>query len=101
MGFWGWEQNDGWLQIVMALALPITAAAIWAVLAVPNDTSRSGSAPIAVHGILRLTIEFSFFALSIWAIYDLGFTKLSWIIGFIVVVHYIISYDRIKWLMNH
>jgi len=101
MGFWGWKQSDGWLQFVLALVLPIIAAVIWGVFAVPDDPSRSGSAPIVVHGILRLTIELAFFAFATWAMYDMGYSNLSWIIGIIVAVHYIISYDRIKWLMNH
>ncbi|OUR92056.1 hypothetical protein A9Q87_08125 [Flavobacteriales bacterium 34_180_T64] len=101
MGFWGWEQSDGWLQFVLALGLPITAAVIWGVFAVPDDPSRSGSAPVVVHGILRLTIELLFFVLATWAMYDLGYLILSWIFGSIVAVHYIISYDRIQWLLNH
>ena len=101
MGFWGWKQSDGWLQFVLAIGLPITAAVIWGTFTVPNDPSRSGSAPIVVHGILRLTIELLFFAFATWAMYDLGYLIPSWIFGIIAAVHYIISYDRIQWLLNH
>lgn len=101
LGFWGWKQSDGWLQFVLVLILPILAATIWGIFAVPDDPSRSGSAPIIVHGILRLVIELAIFALAIGAMYDLGYINLSWTIGIIIIVHYVISYDRIKWLMKH
>jgi len=100
MGIWGWKQSDGWIRYVLVLGIPIVAAAIWGTFAVPNDPSRSGAAPIAVPGILRLAIEIAFFTFASWTLYDLGFTRLSWILGLIVAIHYIISYDRIIWLIT-
>ena len=100
MGIWGWKQSDGWLRFILVLGLPIIAAAVWGIFAVPDDPSRSGKAPIAVHGLLRLVIELAFFGIAILALYDLEYTTISWIIAVIVVIHYIISYDRISWLMN-
>jgi hypothetical protein len=41
MGVWGWLQVDGVLRFVVALAVPIAAAALWGVFAVPGDRSRS------------------------------------------------------------
>ena len=81
MGYWGWRQSDGWLQFILAIALPIIATVIWGIFNVPDDPSRSGKAPIVVHGLLRLAIELSFFAFATWAIYDLDYTNLSWKIG--------------------
>ena len=72
---------------------------MWGAFAVPNDPSRSGTAPIAVPGILRLAIELAIFVFAIWTLYDLEYTKLSWIMGIIVAIHYITSYDRILWLI--
>jgi len=100
LGIWGWKQNDSWFQFILALGIPIIAAIIWGVFAVPNDPSRSGKAPIAVSGMVRLLIEFAFFTISTLALYDLGYIKLSWAIAIFVVIHYIISFDRIIWLMN-
>lgn len=99
MGVWGWRQSEGWVRFVLALGIPIIVAVVWGTFAVPNDPSRSGAAPIAVPGILRLAIELVVFALAIWALYDLGYTRLSWILGIIVAIHYITSYDRVLWLI--
>jgi hypothetical protein len=100
MGVWGWRSSAGWLRFVLAVGIPIIAAVVWGTFAVPDDPSRSGSAPIAVSGFLRLTIEAAFFGFAVWALYEVGFTRLSWGVGIIVVIHYLISYDRILWLIR-
>jgi hypothetical protein len=100
LGIWGWKQSDGWLRFVLAIGIPIIFAAIWGTFAVPDDPSRSGKAPIATPGIIRLVIELGFFSCAIWSLYDVGFKKVSLAFGIMVVLHYLISYDRIKWLIS-
>lgn len=97
VGVWGWRQG---VRFALTFGIPIILAAIWGTFAVPDDPSRSGSAPIAIPGIIRLAIELSIFALATWALHDLGAARFSWIFGIIVAVHYIFSYDRIIWLVR-
>ena len=97
---WGWKQSEGWLRFVFAFGLLIFIAAIWGTFAVPNDPSRSGNAPIEVAGIVRLIIELTIFGFATWAFYDLGHFKTSLILGIVVILHYIFSYDRIIWLLS-
>jgi len=101
VGMWGWKQSEGWLRFVLAIGIPIILAAIWGTFAVPDDPSRSGTAPIVTPGFIRLVIELGFFALATWALYDMGSIKLSLALGIIVVLHYVVSYDRIIWLISH
>ncbi len=101
LGIWGWKFGQGPFRFVLGFGFPILTAAIWGIFAVPNDPSRSVKAPIPILGSLRLFIEFLVFALSIWAVYDLEFIKLSWILGIIVLTHYGISFDRIIWLLKN
>ena len=100
IGIWGWEQSETWMRFVFAFGVPIIFAIIWGVFAVPNDPSRSGKTVIATPGIIRLAIELAFFALAVWALYNLKYANLSWILGLIVAIHYFLSYDRIKWLIK-
>ena len=100
MGIWGWRQSENWTSYLLAFGMPLIAAFIWGVFAVPDDPSRSGSAPIAVPGILRLVIELCIFSFAAWALYDLGYITICWIMGGIVIIHYVISYDRILWLIK-
>ena len=100
LGWWGWNQADGILRFVLAIGIPVLAATIWGTFAVPDDPSRSGRAPIPVPGVLRLLIELAFFAASTWALFAMGLTTLGWIYAVVTVVHYVVSYDRIAWLVR-
>ena len=100
LGLWGWKQSDGWFRFVLAFGIPIIFAMIWGTFAVPDDPSRSGKAPIVTPGIIRFAIEIGLFSCATWSLYNMGFNKVSLAFGIIVVVHYIISYDRSKWLMS-
>jgi hypothetical protein len=100
MGFWGWKQGEGMLRFVLAFGIPIVAAAMWGVFAVPDDPSRSGNAPIATPGILRLALELIFFSFAAWTLYSAGATTASWIFVIVTLAHYILSYDRLYWLIR-
>ena len=100
MGVWGWRQSESWFRFPLALGIPLVAAVVWGTFAVPDDPSRSGAAPIAVPGLIRLAIELAILSFGTWALYDLGATGLGWVLGIIVAVHYITSYDRILWLIR-
>ena len=100
LGLWGWHRRDDGLRIVVALTIPLVAAALWGIFAVPRDPTRSGSAPVPVSGLLRLALEFGFFGCATLALYDLGFSKLTATFGIAVVIHYLLSYDRIRWLVS-
>ena len=99
-GLWGWKQSDNWLRFILAIGIPMLLAIIWGTFAVPNDPSRSGAAPIVTPGYLRLILEFGFFGFAIWTLKDMGWTKYAIILSVIILVHYIISYDRVIWLLS-
>jgi hypothetical protein len=100
MGYWGWHRRDDGFQILLALAIPLVAAILWGTFAVPNDPTRSGSAPVPIPGMLRLALDVGFFAFAAWALYDLRSARLTVIFGTAVVLHYLLSYDRISWLVG-
>lgn len=100
LGLWGWRSAEGWVGIVLALAIPLIAAALWGTFAVPDDPSRSGSAPVAVSGMVRLGLEAGLSAAALWALRDPGFSRLSVIFATAVIGHYLLSYDRVRWLIR-
>ena len=99
LGVWGWHRREDGFRILIAMAIPLTAAAIWGTFAVPNDPSRSAWAPVPIAGLLRLALELGFFSLAALALYDLGFHKLTALFATVVAIHYLVSYDRIRWLV--
>ena len=101
MGYWGWSQHEGLSRWLWMIGLPLIAAILWGTFAVPNDPSRSGYAQIPTPGVVRLLLELLFFAIGAMAL--IASQKISF--GFVFAVtfmfHYIISYDRILWLLKH
>lgn len=99
-GYWGHVVKDGWLGILLAVFLPISAAAIWGIFAVPADPSRSGKAPIPVAGSVRLALELILFGLASWAFLRAGLQWAAILFGLLVICHYLLSLDRINWLLR-
>lgn len=100
LGAWGWSQGEGAWKVVLAIAFPVLAAAIWGTFAVPEDPSRSGKAPVVVPGVVRLLLELVFFALAVWSLVVLNNLTLAWVLGGAVVLHYAFSYERLRWLVR-
>jgi hypothetical protein len=100
LSIWGWHQGGGIVKYFLAIGMPLVAAFMWGIFAVPDDPSRSEKAPVVVPGYFRLLIELFIFGVAIWALFNLGKIKISLIFGILVLIHYLVSYDRIFWLMK-
>jgi hypothetical protein len=99
LGRWGWSQRGDGFRMLIGLGLPLAAAAAWGICAVPDDPTRSGSAPIPVPGLARLALESVFFGSAVGAFYALGLKAVAGSFAFTVAVHYLLSFDRIRWLV--
>jgi hypothetical protein len=97
LGVWGWHTGEGWLRFVLAIGVPLVAAALWGIFRVPNDP---GNAVVAVPGVARLGLELVYFSLAVWGLFEAGYTSFAWILGITTGIHYLISYDRIVWLVR-
>jgi len=100
IGFWGWKQDVVAARILLAVGLPLLAAVLWGTFAVPEDPSRSGRAPVPVPGKVRLTLELVFFGIATWMLWDVGNHNLAIVLGLTTAVHYMVSFDRIQWLVK-
>ena len=98
VGFLGYLLSFGWPRFLLAAALPIAAAAIWGTFAVPDDPSRSGSAPVPVAGWVRLLIEATVLGLGIAGLATASRT-VALVVMASVIGHYLLSLDRIRWLL--
>ena len=100
VGYWGWAAHKGPWRLLLAAGLPLALALLWGTFAVPDDPSRSGRAPVPVSGILRLAFELAVFAFAAWTLYDVGCPAPGLILAVAVVIHYLLSFDRITWLVH-
>lgn len=101
IGQWSYRLvSNGWKYILAAL-IPILIATAWGVFNVPGDPSRSGAAPVIVPGLIRLIVELAIFTFASWALFTTGYTQWSVIFSVIILIHYLISYDRVGWLLQH
>jgi len=99
-GIWAWHLSSSIFSYVLAVGIPMFMASIWGIFAVPNDPSRSGKTVVKTPGVVRLFIEFSFFGFACWAMFSLGWKEASWLFGEGVLLHYLLSYDRVQWLLK-
>lgn len=100
-GWWGWAMHSGVNSYLIMIALPVFMAAAWGVFAVPGDPSRSGKTVVVTPGWLRLMLELLFFGFGTWTFFDSGFQITGFVFASLVIIHYIIWYQRIKWLFKH
>lgn len=99
IGYWGWAQHQGVLRYALAISLPVIAAVLWATFRVAGEPN-SGPPIIAVPGLVRLLLEIAFFGFAVWSLFAAGLTTGAWLFGGLIVFHYLISYDRIGWLLR-
>lgn len=102
-GMWGYSLADSSTEIVrilLAIIFPLLFALLWGIFAVKNDPSRSGKTVIQTPGVLRLLLELFLFGSAICMLSDLGYGTAGWVLLVAVLLHYIISFDRIRWLLK-
>ena len=101
VGVWGWKQADDHVKYILAIGLPLAIGIIWGVFAVPDDPSRSGQSVIATSGVIRLMIELGVFLIAALVLHNQGQQKLSFVFALMVVIHYLLSFKRILWLLEN
>ena len=98
-GFRGFKAGPGWAGPVLAAGIPLGAAAVWGLFAVPGNPSRSGRATVPVPGLVRPGIECLVFGAA-WALFDLGLPGIGLSMVMLVAVHYALSHGRVRWLQG-
>lgn len=100
IGYWGWTTNSGVLRYLLAFGAPLLAAVLWATFRAAGDAS-GGEPIVPVPGWLRLLLEGAMFVFATWGLYRAGAVQATWLFGGVTLFHYLISYDRIAWLLRH
>lgn len=96
----GFDAGTGVWRWVFAFAFTFAAMALWATYRVPGDKSAKGDAPFAVSGPVRLLIELVVFGAGLFGWFVAGPSWMAWSYLGALVLHHVISYDRIGWLLR-
>lgn len=97
LAYWGWTQHDGPLRVVMAIGLPLIAALLWGVFRTPGD---HGQGLVDVPGAIRLVLELALFAAGVLAFYYSERETWAALFGTVVLLHYLVSFDRVLRLLR-
>lgn len=95
-----WSLTSGLPRWIAVVAVPVMAATAWGVFNVLDDPSRSGEAPVEVHGWTRLAIELLILGggAAAFAIADRPAIALG--LAILIVIQYATSWNRIEWLVH-
>ena len=96
LGVWGWTQHAGMWRVVLAVGLPLAAAALWGVFRGPATRAMRRCA----LRLLRLALEAALFVAATAALIASERWTAASIFGLLTVLHYLASYDRLAWLMR-
>lgn len=97
LGLW---LADGAFGILLAVALTAIGVGAWATFNVPGDRSRSGRAPVRVHGGVRLAVELAVLGGGAVGWWLAGPLWLARVYTVVLVLHYALSWDRVVWLLS-
>ncbi|MBT5521755.1 MAG: YrdB family protein, partial [Rhodospirillales bacterium] len=95
-GFWSW-QRFGWAGMILC---PIVAGAVWGIFNVSGDPSRADHVVVSVPGWIRLTIEAAIFSGAVYSLVSSGYRGFATTLGALTVFHYLMSFERLKWLLK-
>ena len=100
LGAMAWDLGSGVSRWINVIGAPLGAVAAWGIFNVVGDPSRSGAAPVRVSGWIRLVLEL---VILIGGAIAIGYVW-SWWSGFgamaLILVHYIVSRRRVRWLVQ-
>lgn len=91
--------RDPW-SVVAAWAVPGAVALFWVTFAVKDDPSRSGNAPIAVPGALRLALELAVFGSGAASLAGRADWTAFVVFMIALVVHHAMTGKRLAWLVQ-
>ena len=96
----GGSSLGGALGAILAIVLPLTGAAAWAVFNVEGDPSRSGRAPVPVPGSVRLAVEAAVFVGGAAGWFAAGYPWVGATVAGAAVLTTAASLPRVRWLLD-
>ena len=95
-----WRLGSGPVRWIAVFSVPVVAAVAWGVFNVLDDPSRSGAAPVEVDGVVRFALELAILGGGATAVAFAVRPAFGIVFAVAIVGHYLVSLDRIEWLVR-
>lgn len=97
MFYWGWSGHEGVLRLMLAVGVPVVAAAFWGIF---RNAEAPNPSRVIVPGWVRLLIEVAFFGGAVFLLSQTDRPNLATVFGGLVIFHYLVSYDYVILLLR-
>jgi hypothetical protein len=98
--YWGWLLGDGGVTgVLLAVVLPLLAAALWGIFKTPGDTGKA-TPTISVPGVVRLALEFALIGVAAYGVWTSGSRALAETMLTAFALHYAVTWPRVAWLVR-
>jgi len=100
--FWvGWRMGSGITRWLLAAAFGVGAILLWALFRPPGMMGKGKTGVIPTPGPVRLAIEIGLFVLAGAGLWHTGYRWAAETLWTFATLIYILSYSRIRWLLEH
>lgn len=97
----GWTLGDGITRWLFAIGLAVGVMLIWALFRPPGMAATGKSGIVPTPGPIRLVIEITLFLLAGAGLWWTGYRWAAETLWTFAALIYILSYSRIRWLLEH
>jgi hypothetical protein len=100
--FWiGWKAGEGATRWLFALMFGIAAILLWGLFRTPGMPPAGKSGVFPTPGPVRLVIEIGLFLLAGLGLWATGYRWAAETLWTFAALIYILSFSRIRWLLDH
>jgi hypothetical protein len=100
-GWIGWTVGEGVTRWLFAAGFAAAAILIWGIFRTPGMPPAGKPGVFPTPGPVRLVLEVGLFALAGYGLWVTGYRWIAETLWTFAALNYILSFSRIRWLLDH
>jgi hypothetical protein len=97
----GWQVGANSTRWLFAIAFGLGAILIWGIFRTPGMPPAGKPGVFPTPGPVRLVLELGLFALAGYGLWVTGYRWIAETLWTFAALNYILSFSRIRWLLDH